>query len=101
MKSSTTAKSICAALIGAAAVAGTSSCGNQNQTESPMKQKVEEYAPFELSSPLAAQLSDSERQIVELFFQIGQIADELFWQQTFGDKSLMDRIEDPYAKQFA
>ena len=101
MKSSTTAKSICAALIGVAAVAGTSSCGNQNQTESPMKQKVEEYAPFELSSPLAAQLSDSERQIVELFFQIGQIADELFWQQTFGDKSLMDRLEDPYAKQFA
>ena len=101
MNINTTAKSICAALIGAAATVGISSCGNQNQTESPMKQKVEEYAPFELSSPLAAQLSDSERQIVELFFQIGQIADELFWQQTFGDKSLMDRLEDPYAKQFA
>ena len=100
MNINTTAKSICAALIGAAAVAGAASCAG-NQTESPMKQKVEEYAPFELSSPLAAQLSDSERQIVELFFQIGQIADELFWQQTFGDKSLMDQIEDPYAKQFA
>ena len=93
MNINTTAKSICAALIGAAATVGISSCGNQNQTESPMKQKVEEYAPFELSSPLAAQLSDNERQIVELFFQIGQIADELFWQQTFGDKSLMDRLQ--------
>lgn len=100
MKVSTTAKSICAALIGTAAVAGVSSCGG-NQTESPMKQKVEEYAPFELSSPLAAQLSDSEKQIVELFFQIGKIADDLFWQQTFGDKSLVDTISDPYAKQFA
>ena len=101
MKVNITAKSVCAALIGAAAAAGVSSCGNQNQTESPMKQKVEEYAPFELTSPLAAQLSDNERQIVEIFFQIGQIADDLFWQQTFGDKSLMDQIADPYARQFA
>ena len=45
MKVNITAKSVCAALIGAAAAAGVSSCGNQNQTESPMKQKVEEYAP--------------------------------------------------------
>ena len=101
MKVNITAKSVCAALIGAAAAAGVSSCGNQNQTESPMKQKVEEYAPFELTSPLAAQLSDNERQIVEIFFQIGQIADDLFWQQTFGDKSLMDQVADPYARQFA
>ena len=100
MNINTTAKSVCAALIGAAAVAGVTSCAG-NRTESPMKQKVEEYAPFELTSPLAAQLSDNERQIVELFFQIGQIADDLFWQQTFGDKSLMDQIADPYARQFA
>lgn len=83
----------------AAAAVCISSCANQ--TESPMKQKVEEYAPFELTSPLAAQLSDSDRQIVELFFQIGQIADNLFWQQTFGDKSIIDTISDSYAKQFA
>ena len=100
MNINTTAKTVCAALIGAATVAGMTSCAG-NQTESTMKQKVEEYAPFELTSPLAAQLSDNERQIVELFFQIGQIADDLFWQQTFGDKSLMDQIADPYARQFA
>lgn len=92
-------KPIGAMLVCAAATVSISSCSNQ--TESPMKQKVEEYAPFELTSPLAAQLSESDRQIVELFFQIGQIADDLFWQQTFGDKSIIDTVSDPYAKQFA
>lgn len=92
-------KSVCSVLLGVTVIAGATAC--QQKAESPMKQKVEEYAPFELTSPLASQLSDNEKQIVGLFFQIGEIADGLFWKQTFGDKSLMDTISDPYAKQFA
>ena len=66
-----------------------------------MKAKVEEFAPVELKSDLASGLNDKEKELVKIFFQIGKITDDLFWKQTFGDKSLLDTISDNYAKDFA
>ena len=77
------------------------SCNNAQQEDPSLKAKVDEYAPFELTSPLADSLTDNERQIVEIFFRIADITDGLFWKQTFGDKSLMEAIEDPVAREFA
>ena len=87
-----------ALLLGAAAFATTMSCTQQK--ESPMKAKVEEFAPVELKSDLASGLNDKEKELVKIFFQIGKITDDLFWKQTFGDKSLLDTISDSYAKDF-
>ena len=92
-------KKILLTLIGGAMMLSATSCNCKE--ESPLKAKVEEYAPVELSSELVSGLTDNEKEIVKIFFEIGQIADDLFWKQTFGDKSLLDGIEDPYAKQFA
>lgn len=88
-----------ALLLGAATFATTMSCTQQK--ESPMKAKVEEFAPVELKSDLASGLNDKEKELVKIFFQIGKITDDLFWKQTFGDKSLLDMISDNYAKDFA
>lgn len=88
-----------ALLLGAAAFATTMSCTQQK--ESPMKAKVEEFAPVELKSDLASGLNDKEKELVKIFFQIGKITDDLFWKQTFGDKSQLDTISDSYAKDFA
>lgn len=88
-----------ALLLGAATFATTMSCTQQK--ESPMKAKVEEFAPVELKSDLASGLNDKEKELVKIFFQIGKITDGLFWKQTFGDKSLLDTISDSYAKDFA
>lgn len=88
-----------ALLLGAAAFATTMSCTQQK--EYPMKAKVEEFAPVELKSDLASGLNDKEKELVKIFFQIGKITDDLFWKQTFGDKSLLDTISDSYAKDFA
>ena len=88
-----------ALLLGAATFATTMSCTQQK--ESPMKAKVEEFAPVELKSDLASGLNDKEKEWVKIFFQIGKITDDLFWKQTFGDKSLLDTISDNYAKDFA
>ena len=88
-----------ALLLGAATFATTWSCTQQK--ESPMKAKVEEFAPVELKSDLASGLNDKEKELVKIFFQIGKITDDLFWKQTFGDKSLLDTISDSYAKDFA
>lgn len=90
-----------ASLLGVATVASTLfSCSTQQQ-ESPMKAKVEEYAQVELKSDLVNNLNDKEKELVKIFFQVGEITDDLFWQQTFGDKSQLDTITDSYAKEFA
>lgn len=88
-----------ALLLGAATFATTWSCTQQK--ESPMKAKVDEFAPVELKSDLVKGLNDKEKELVKIFFQIGKITDDLFWKQTFGDKSQLDTITDSYAKDFA
>ena len=90
-----------ASLLGVVAVTATLfSCSNQQQ-ESPLKAKVEEYARVELKSDLVNNLNDKEKELVRIFFQVGEITDNLFWKQTFGDKSQLDTITDSYAKEFA
>ena len=71
------------------------------QPESPCKAMVEEYAWFDLTSDLVAGLSENEKQLIPIFVRISEIMDDLFWKQTFGDKSLLDTISDEYTKEFA
>ena len=89
-----------ASVLGVAAMASVLSCTTQQQ-ESPMKAKVEEYAQVELKSDLVNGLNDKEKELVKIFFQVGEITDGLFWKQTFGDKSVLDTLTDSYAKKFA
>lgn len=89
-----------ASVLGLAAIAATASCESK-KTDSPLREKVEEYAPFELRSELATSLDVKEKEIVKIFFEVGKIADDLFWKQTFGDKSILDTLTDPCAKEFA
>ena len=93
-----TIKTIALATIGTASLVGTTACGPK---ESPLKAKVDEYALVELKSDLVNNLSENEKQMVKIFFEIGKIADNLFWQQTFGDKALVEGISDEYAREFA
>ncbi len=71
------------------------------EPESPCKAMVEEYAWFDLNSELVAKLSENEKQLIPIFVRIAEIMDDLFWKQTFGDKSLLDTISDAYMKDFA
>ncbi len=87
------------------ALIATSCKEKKNQTaedtqKSELQQKVEEYAYFDLTADLS-KLTGSERQLLPIFFEIGQIMDDLFWEQTFGNKSLLDTISDPWMKEFA
>jgi hypothetical protein len=69
--------------------------------KSEMQLKVEEFAFVTLQAPeLIAQLSEKERQLIPIFIQIAEIMDDLFWKQTFGDKSILDTISDPYMADF-
>ncbi|MFA7401828.1 MAG: Zn-dependent hydrolase [Bacteroidales bacterium] len=84
-------------------------CNRKNtQAEQPkeepvkteMQLKVEEFAFVDLNSPLIAQLPENEKQLIPIFIQIAEIMDHLFWKQTFGDKTILDTIQDNYAKEF-
>jgi len=66
-----------------------------------MQKKVEEFAYVDLNAPeLIAQLSEKEKQLIPIFIQIAEIMDNLFWKQTFGDKSVLDTITNPFMAEF-
>lgn len=80
-----------------------SCCGNKDKGESKnneMQQLVESYAPVELTTDLSV-LSEKERAMLPILLQISEIMDELFWEQSFGDKSILDTISDQYIREFA
>ena len=70
--------------------------------QNEMEKKVAEFPFVDLTAPeLIAQLSEKEKQLIPIFIEIANIMDQLFWKQTFGDKSLIDTITDPSVKEFA
>ncbi|MEI8046078.1 MAG: Zn-dependent hydrolase [Bacteroidota bacterium] len=89
--------------------ATTSSCkqkpGNNNAVNdatqmSQMQKNVADYAVVKLTTDLS-KLTPKERQMIPILLDVAQIMDDIFWQQTWGDKNaLLDTIKDPYAKQF-
>lgn len=58
------------------------------------------YAPVTLAVDLSS-LSASERQMLGLFIEAGEIMDELYWRQTYGDRdALLKGITDPRTREF-
>lgn len=58
------------------------------------------YSSYELKTDLSM-LNDSEKQAIKLMIEAANIMDELFWQQAFGDKELMDTISNETLRQYA
>ena len=80
-----------------------SSCGKnatQEETTSAMQQKVDEFAMVQLITDVN-KLNDKEKQLINIFFDIAEIMDELFWMQSYGDKADMEKIQDPATREFA
>lgn len=86
-----------------------SSCKSKSSTEetstepvkSEIQKKVEEFYYVDLTAPeLIANLTENEKKLIPIFIEIAEIVDDLFWKQTFGDKSILDTIQDPYIKDF-
>lgn len=87
-------------LLGAAAIAGmASSCTGGPQDG--LQAKVDEYAVVEVCSPLMDKLSDEDKAVLKLLRSAADVIDGLFWEQTFGDKTLMTTLQDPAARDYA
>jgi hypothetical protein len=68
---------------------------------SEMQKNVNDYASVKLTTDLS-KLTEKEKQMIPILIEIAQIMDEIFWEQTWGDKNaLLDTISDPFAKKFA
>ncbi len=69
-------------------------------SDNQLAAKVEEFTPFELTADLSA-LSENELKMVPLLFKAGQIMDDLFWKQAWGNKDeLLDGTKDSALREF-
>ncbi len=76
------------------------SCATKHTSRQSIRDKVEEYIPVELKTDIS-HLSDNQKQMLPLLFEVSDIMDDLFWQQTWGNKdSLLNSIEDSCVRQF-
>ena len=65
------------------------------------KEKVNDYAYYELKADMS-HLTKSEKELIPIFIEIAKIMDDLFWQQTYGNKDeLMKMIDDPFQRDYA
>jgi len=64
-------------------------------------QRLANYAPFTLTTDIS-HLSDKEKQLMTILFDIADIMDELFWLQAMGPKdAFLNRIQDDVTRKFA
>lgn len=55
---------------------------------------IDVYAKVKLTSDIS-HLSDSEKEVLKLMFQVADIMEDIYWQQAYGDKDdLMSRLSD-------
>ena len=68
-----------------------------------IQQKVNEYAEFTLTSDLINTLSPKEKQLVKIFIEIGEVMDEIYWDEYFGyaNRESLDTLCDPAMRAFA
>lgn len=65
-----------------------------------IQQKVEEFAPFRLTTDLSV-LTEKEKQMLPLLLEAAQIMDDIFWTQAYGYKNeLFTEDLDEYTKKF-
>ena len=78
-------------------------CKQKAPEKSEIQQQVDEYAEFDLTSDLIGTLSDKEKELVKIFIEIGQIVDDIYWDEYFGNenRAALDTLSDPAMRAFA
>lgn len=66
-------------------------CKQQPQTD--LEKKVEKYAICQIGAPVKEEsISTKGSEVLNLFCNIADEADKIFWKQTFGDRALIDKL---------
>ncbi len=78
----------------------TSKKSEKMTAKTEIQQKVEEFAPFTLTTDLSV-LTEKEKQMLPLLLEAAQIMDDIFWTQAYGDKNeLLTENINEYIKKF-
>ncbi|NPA46162.1 MAG: Zn-dependent hydrolase [Chlorobi bacterium] len=69
---------------------------NHKQMDHKWQQKINQYAVFSLTTD-TDKLSENEKKVIPLLIEAAKQADEVFWQQTYGDKEeLRKKVTGPF-----
>ncbi|MEX2380622.1 MAG: Zn-dependent hydrolase [Vicingaceae bacterium] len=67
---------------------------------SEIDERLEKYVKVKLTTDLSI-LSEKQKQMIPILIEVGKIMDDIFWQQAYGDKSvLLDTLKDKKVKRF-
>lgn len=70
------------------------SCSTRSFKQKTIANKVSEFVPIELSVDIS-ELSNKQREMLCILFDVGQIMDDLYWKQAWGDKkALLNSLSD-------
>jgi hypothetical protein len=73
---------------------------NQSGKSVDMQKKVSEFADFKLTSK-TDDLTDNQKEMLSIFFEIAEIMDNIYWRQAYGSKQeAMALSDDPATQQF-
>jgi len=75
---------------------------NFSSEDTTMKKKVEQFAEVKLNYDIS-KLSDNDKKILSILFDVADIMDEIFWDQTFGlekKKQVLDTLKDSLTRQY-
>ena len=67
---------------------GDKNSANDTTAMSEMQKKVNEYAVVKLTTDLS-KLTEKEKQMIPILLEVAQIMDDIFWEQTWGNKSAL------------
>lgn len=87
---------ICGAL--AVSVMLLSACKNET---SSFDRRMRDYAVVAVPAPDLSGISDNGKEVLNLYRFAADEIDAMYWEQYFGDKSLMDTISDPVQREYA
>ncbi|MBO5562386.1 MAG: hypothetical protein J5939_01555 [Bacteroidales bacterium] len=62
---------------------------------------MENYAEVKIPAPDLSGITDNGKEVLNLYRFAADEADKIYWEQNFGDKALMEGLEDPYVRDYA
>lgn len=88
-------KIICGTLLASAVF---TACRNEG---SPFDRRMRDYAVVKIETPDLSGISDNGKEVLNLYRFAADEVDAIYWEQYFGDKSLLDTISDPVQRKYA
>ena len=80
-------------------IALAASCDTEPKTA--VQKKVDSYALVKIESPDLSGITDNGKEVLNLYKFAADQADSIYWKQYFGDKTLIENLNDPDLRDYA